>query len=140
MTEITDLYLHPPPGSVVLSIDEKTGMQALERRFPDRPARPGHPARREFEYIRHGTQSLFCSFEVHNGRVIERCGPTRTGAKPDDSAPSLRRSSMKRKGWISEKVVNAEKLGHRSGFGINSLGGEKGVPEPLMSPREELVQ
>ena len=80
VTEITDLYLHPPPGSVVLSIDEKTGMQALERRFPDRPARPGHPARREFEYIRHGTQSLFCSFEVHRGRVIEQCGPTRTGA------------------------------------------------------------
>jgi transposase len=80
VTEITDLYLHPSPGSVVLSIDEKTGMQALERRFPDRPARPRRPARREFEYIRHGTQSLFCSFEVHTGRVIEQCGPTRKAA------------------------------------------------------------
>ena len=80
VTEITDLYLNPSKGSVVLSIDEKTGMQALERRFPDRPASPGHRCRREFEYIRHGTQSLFCSFEVHSGRVIEQCGPTRTGA------------------------------------------------------------
>ena len=41
VTAITELYLHPPAGAVVLSIDEKTGMQALERRFPDRPAAPG---------------------------------------------------------------------------------------------------
>jgi hypothetical protein len=80
VSEITELYLHPPKGSVVLSIDEKTGMQALERRLPGRPARPGRPGRREFEYIRHGTQSLFCSFEVHKGRVIEQCGPTRKDA------------------------------------------------------------
>jgi transposase len=80
VAEITDLYLHPPKGSVVLSIDEKTGMQALERRFPDQPAAPGVLGRREFEYVRHGTQSLFCSFEVHSGRVIDQCGPTRTGA------------------------------------------------------------
>jgi len=77
VTEITQLYLNPPPDSVVLCIDEKTGMQALERRFPDRPAVPGRKRRREFEYIRHGTQSLFCSFEVHRGRIVESCGQTR---------------------------------------------------------------
>jgi hypothetical protein len=77
VTEITDLYRHPPPGAVVLSIDEKTGMQAIERRFPDRPAAPGRVRRREFEYKRHGTQSLFCSFEVHTGHVVEQCGETR---------------------------------------------------------------
>ena len=77
VTEITQLYLNPPPDSVVLCIDEKTGMQALERRFPDRPALPGRKRRREFEYIRHGTQSLFCSFEVHRGRIVESCGQTR---------------------------------------------------------------
>ncbi len=80
VTEITDLYLHPPAGAVVLSIDEKTGMQALERRFPDRPPAPGRPRRREFEYTRHGTQSLLCAFEVHRGRVVGQCGPTRTAA------------------------------------------------------------
>ena len=78
VTEITDLYLHPPAGAVVLSIDEKTGMQALERRFPDRPAAPGRRRRREFEYRRHGTQSLLCAFEVHRGRVVGACGATRT--------------------------------------------------------------
>lgn len=80
VTEITALYLHPPPGAVVLSIDEKTGMQALERRFPDRPPAPGRLRRREFEYTRHGTQSLLCAFEVHRGRVLTACGPTRTAA------------------------------------------------------------
>lgn len=80
VTEITELYLHPPAGAVVLSIDEKTGMQALERRFPDRPPAPGRSRRREFEYTRHGTQSLLCAFEVHRGRVVGDCGPTRTAA------------------------------------------------------------
>ena len=78
VTAITELYLHPPAGAVVLSIDEKTGMQALERRFPDRPAAPGRRRRREFEYTRHGTQSLLCAFEVHRGRVVADCGATRT--------------------------------------------------------------
>jgi len=54
--EIVPLYLKCPPGSVVLSFDEKTGMQAVERKHPDRPPRPGRLARHEFEYIRHGTQ------------------------------------------------------------------------------------
>jgi transposase len=80
VTAITELYLHPPAGAVVLSIDEKTGMQALERRFPDRPAALGRPGRREFEYTRHGTQSLLCAFEVHRGRVVAECRDTRTAA------------------------------------------------------------
>jgi len=80
VAEITDLYLRPPAGTVVLSIDEKTGMQALERRFPDHPPSLGRRRRREFEYTRHGTQSLLCAFEVHRGRVIGQCGPTRTAA------------------------------------------------------------
>jgi transposase len=78
VTEITTLYLQPPAGATVLSIDEKTGMQALERRFPDRPPAPGRLRRREFEYTRHGTQSLLCAFDVHRGCVMGACGPTRT--------------------------------------------------------------
>lgn len=79
VTEICDLYLKPPPaGSVVLCIDEKPGMQALARRFPDRAPAPGRRRRREFEYKRHGTQTLIGAFEVHTGRVIAHCGDTRT--------------------------------------------------------------
>ena len=79
VNEITDLYGNPPPDSVVLSIDEKPSMQALERRFPDRPPTPGRPRRQEWEYKRHGTQTLICGFEVHTGRVLGHCGDTRTG-------------------------------------------------------------
>lgn len=79
VADIVALYLHPPAGAVVLSVDEKTGMQAIERKHPDRPARPGRRARREFEYIRHGTQALLSAFAVHDGEVTAACGPTRTG-------------------------------------------------------------
>ena len=69
--------MNPPPGEVVLCVDEKTGMQALERRFADRPPAPRRARRREFEYKRHGTQSLFCAFDVHTGRVVESCDDRR---------------------------------------------------------------
>jgi len=58
-----------------------TGVQALERLAPDLPARPGHVARREFEYKRHGTCSFFINFDVTTGQVFSpSSGPTRTEA------------------------------------------------------------
>lgn len=78
--EVVELYLNQPPGSVVLCVDEKPGMQALERRYPDRPAKPGKLRRREYEYKRRGTQTLLCAFEVHKGRVLAQCGDTRKAA------------------------------------------------------------
>ncbi len=61
-----------------VSVDEMTGVQALERAAPDLPMRPGDPARREFEYIRHGTQILIAAFDVATGQVIGTVGDTRT--------------------------------------------------------------
>lgn len=75
--EITQLYLNRPPGEVVVSVDEKTGVQAKERKYADEPARPGRPLRREFEYVRHGTQSLIAGLNVHTGEVTAECGDTR---------------------------------------------------------------
>src|SRR5258708_38370816 len=66
-------------GERSISIDELTGVQALERKHPDLPMQPGHVLRREFEYIRHGTLSWFINFDVVTGQVIEPSwGPTRT--------------------------------------------------------------
>lgn len=79
VAEICTLYLQPPPGSIVVSYDEKTGIQAVERKHPDRPARMGRLCRQEFEYVRHGTQSLLATINVHTGEVVADCGPTRTG-------------------------------------------------------------
>jgi transposase len=68
-------------GERTLSLDEMTGIQALERTAPDLPMRPGKIHRREFEYIRHGTQTLIASFDVASGRVIHSSvGDTRTEA------------------------------------------------------------
>ncbi len=58
-------------GERTVSLDEMTGIQALERKTPDKPMRPGKRERREFEYIRHGTQTLIAHFDVAQGRVVE---------------------------------------------------------------------
>lgn len=66
-------------GERTISMDELTGVQALERKHPDLPMQAGHVLRREFEYIRHGTLSWFLNLDVVTGQVIEPSwGPTRT--------------------------------------------------------------
>jgi len=82
---ICDLYAYAPlleqMGVHVVSTDEITGVQALERAAPTQPMEPGQPERREFEYIRHGTQSMIINFEVATGQVITpSIGDTRTEA------------------------------------------------------------
>lgn len=68
-------------GTHVFSTDEMTGIHALERAAPTLPMQPGHVERREFEYIRHGTQSLIANFQVATGPVVcPAIGPTRTEA------------------------------------------------------------
>ena len=66
-------------GEKVISTDEMTGIQALERKYPDKPMKPGQPVKREFEYIRHGTQTLIASFDISSGTILhESIGQTRT--------------------------------------------------------------
>ena len=68
-------------GERIVSTDELTGVQALERKHPGLPLAPGHVARREFEYIRHGTCSFILSRDVVSGAVLAPAGgPTRTEA------------------------------------------------------------
>ena len=68
--EICELYLHRPAGSVVICIDEKTAIGARSRKHPEQHVAPGRPARREFEYIRHGTISIIAALNVHSGEVL----------------------------------------------------------------------
>jgi hypothetical protein len=63
-----------------VSIDEMTGIQALERAAPSLPMQPGHVERRQFEYIRHGTKALIAAFDVATGQVRGSIGDTRTEA------------------------------------------------------------
>jgi transposase len=71
--DIVGLYLNPPDRALVLCVDEKTGMQALEPARPVLPMRPGRAERRGSDYLRHGTCSLFAALDVAAGRVIGRC-------------------------------------------------------------------
>jgi hypothetical protein len=82
---VCELYAQAPAlyqqGVHVSSTDEKTGIQALERKHPTLPMQPGLVERREFEYERHGTQALIANFEVATGQlVVPSIGPTRTEA------------------------------------------------------------
>lgn len=81
--QITDTYRQAPElhaaGAHVMSTDEKTGMQALGRRYPTKPTRPGLVERVEFEYKRHGTLCLMANFDVATGKIVApSIGPTRT--------------------------------------------------------------
>ena len=85
VTDICDLYREAPDlaqaGERVMSTDELTGVQALERKHPSLPLAPGKVERREFEYIRHGTRSFIISRDVVTGQIIEPYGgPSRTEA------------------------------------------------------------
>ena len=68
--DIVGLYLDPPEAAVVLSVDEKSQIQALARRQPAFPMMPGMPEKRTHDYVRHGTTSLFAAFDIGDGTVI----------------------------------------------------------------------
>ena len=71
--QVIALYLQPPQEAAVFCVDEKSAIQALDRVQPLLPLRPGAPERRGFEYVRHGTCSLYAALEVATGRVMGRC-------------------------------------------------------------------
>jgi transposase len=71
--DIVGLYLNPPERALVLSVDEKSQIQALNRTQPVLPMRPGQPERRSHDYIRHGTTTLFAALDTATGKVIGEC-------------------------------------------------------------------
>ena len=71
--DIVGLYLNPPNHAIVLSVDEKSQVQALDRTRPLLPLRPGIAARQTHDYIRHGTTSLFAALDVATGKVVGQC-------------------------------------------------------------------
>jgi len=78
--DVVGLYLNPPTNAVVLSVDEKTQIQALERTQPLLPMRPNLPARQTHDYRRHGLTSLYAALEVASGNVLGECSPRHTAA------------------------------------------------------------
>jgi hypothetical protein len=75
LRDVVGLYLNPPDKAVVLCVDEKSQVQALERTAPVLPLRPGIPEKRTHDYVRHGTTTLFAALEVATGKVTDACYP-----------------------------------------------------------------
>jgi transposase len=71
--DIVGLYLNPPDRALVLCVDEKSQIQALDRTQPLLPMRPGQVERRTHDYARHGTTSLFAALDVKTGKIIGEC-------------------------------------------------------------------
>lgn len=71
--DVVGLYMNPPEHAIVLSVDEKSQVQALDRSQPLLPLEPGRPERHTHDYARHGTTSLFAALNVATGKVIGEC-------------------------------------------------------------------
>ncbi len=131
-------------GERSISLDELTGVQALERKHPDLPMQPGHVLRREFEYIRHGTLSWFINFDVVTGQVIEPSwGPTRT---EEDALAHIQRliaSAPKASKWhlmldnlnIHQSEALVRWVAQREGIAAEALGikGKSGILQSMES-------
>jgi transposase len=77
LRDIVGLYLHPPEKGVVFCVDEKSGIQALDRTRPVLPLRPHLPERQTHDYIRHGTTCLYAALRLLDGVVLGTCRPRR---------------------------------------------------------------
>jgi len=77
--DVVGLYLNPPDRALVLCVDEKSSIQALDRTAPLLPLRPGLPERQTHDYKRYGTTTLFAAFNILNGKVIGSCLPRHRG-------------------------------------------------------------
>lgn len=73
--DVVGLYLHPPDKAIVLCVDEKSQVQALDRTAPVLPLRLGMPEKQTADYVRHGTTTLFAALEVATGKVTDACFP-----------------------------------------------------------------
>jgi transposase len=131
-------------GERTISLDELTGVQALERKHPDLPMQPKHVLRREFEYIRHGTLSWFINFDVVTGQVLEPSwGPTRT---EEDALAHIQRlvaSDPKATKWhlmvdnlnIHQSEALVRWVAEREGIAPAALGvkGKRGILQSMES-------
>jgi transposase len=73
--DVVGIYLDPPKGAVVVCVDAKSQIQALDRTQPVLPMRPGRPERQTHDYKRHGTTTLFAALEIATGKVTDACKP-----------------------------------------------------------------
>ena len=130
--DVVGLYLDPPRNAIVLCVDEKSQIQALNRTQPILPVRPGLPEKATHDYKRNGTTTLFAALEVATGAVTDRCYD-RHG-----KAEFLTSSSSSRRPIRDEAARRARQLPHPQAH--TSTGGWPGTPgSHCTSPRPRLL-
>jgi transposase len=112
-TEIIALYCKPPQHAAVFCIDEKTAIQALDRKDPLLPFSPGRAERHGFEYVRHGTLSLYAAFNTKTGEVL--------------GAPVARHTSQEFVAFL-ESVVASQPFGQEIHIILDNLSAHKAAP------------
>ena len=97
VTDVVGLYLAPPENAIVLCVDEKSQIQALDRTAPMLPLQPGLAEQRTHDYVRHGTTTLFAALEIATGKVTAACKPRHRHQEflrlPQAGRPRLPRAS-----------------------------------------------
>lgn len=131
MAHLCDLYRDAPTlaeqGERLVSTDELTGVQALERKHPGLPLAPGHVERREFEYVRQGTCSFILSRDVVSGVVVApSAGPTRTEADFLAHVPGVVATDPTARRW---HFVTDNLDIHRSASRVRWVAAESGLAE-----------
>jgi hypothetical protein len=94
----------PPEKAVVLCIDEKSQIQALDRTAPILPIRPGLPERATHDYVRHGTTTLFAALDVATGRVEQACLPRHRHQEFLTLSPPRANSPTTCSGWATTRM------------------------------------
>src|SRR5690348_13894645 len=135
--DIVGLYLHPPDRALVLCVDEKSQIQALDRSQPLLPMRPGQVERRSHDYVRHGTTSLFAALDAQSGRIIgqvHRRHRTR-------EFPQIPRHPGRRRTRRAGRAPDSGQLRHAQDADDSPLAGPSApIPSPLHPDQCVLVE
>jgi len=128
--DICDVYhrIAKTEDEIVYSVDEMTGIQALERMADDLPMSADKPIAREFEYERHGTQTLIAGMNVATGEIIANCGDTR---KEDDFASFIKKLLIKSRDKKACHIVLDQLNTHKSETLVCLVANQCGISEKL---------
>ena len=116
---------------------QKKNLQALERKSPDKPMKPGKPTKREFEYLRHGTQTLIASFDVSSGKILqESIGQTRTESDFLSHLQQMIRANPQVQKW--HLVMDCLNI-HQSESLVRWVASNEGIPRATLGKKGQYV-
>ena len=128
--DVVGLYLNPPENAVVLCIDEKSQVQALQRTAPILPIMPGVPEKATHDYIRNGTTTLFAALEVATGKVVDACLPRHRHQEFLRFLKQVAKAYPRREAAHRLRQLRHPQTPHRQG-----LAGPQPTDHPALHPR-----